>query len=45
MIAETHKEIGHAKSDDELVILIAKKKMLDQAKNAFLKELRRVWTR
>jgi DNA primase len=45
MIAKVHKEIEQAQSDDDLFILIAKKKMLDQAKNAFLKELRRVWTR
>jgi DNA primase len=45
MIVETHKEIEHAKSDEDLFTLIAKKKMLDEAKNTFLKELRRVWTR
>lgn len=39
MITETQKEIEHAESEEDILTLVAKKKMLDQAKNAFSKEL------
>ncbi|MBI4931165.1 MAG: DNA primase [Bacteroidetes bacterium] len=39
MINETQKEIEHAESEEDILTLVAKKKMLDQAKNAFSKEL------
>lgn len=39
MISETQKEIEYAESEEDLLALVAKKKMLDQAKNAFSKEL------
>ncbi len=42
LIHETQKEIENASNDDDLMILIAKKKMLDQAKNAFSKEIGRI---
>jgi len=45
IIAETQKEIEHATSDEDMLTLIAKKRMLDQAKNAFSKELGWVITR
>ncbi|MEK6616276.1 MAG: DNA primase [Bacteroidota bacterium] len=39
MITEIQKEIEHAESEEDIFTLVAKKKMLDQAKNAFSKEL------
>ncbi len=45
IIAETQKEIEHAENEEDLLTLIAKKRMLDQAKNAFSKELGWVVTR
>jgi len=45
MISVTQKEIANAASEEDLLTLIAKKKMLDQAKNAFLNELRWVVTK
>jgi len=39
MISETQKEIEHAESEEDILALVAKKKMLDHAKNAFSKEL------
>lgn len=39
IISETQKEIEHAENEEDLLTLIAKKRMLDQAKNAFSKEL------
>ncbi|MBI3501815.1 MAG: DNA primase [Bacteroidetes bacterium] len=39
MITATQKEIEHAESEEDILALVAKKKMLDQAKNTFSKEL------
>jgi DNA primase len=45
MINEIQKEIEHAENEEDMLTLVAKKKMLDQAKNAFSKELKWVVTR
>lgn len=45
LIAEVQKEIEQAENEEDLLTLIAKKRMLDQAKNAFSKELGWVVTR
>jgi hypothetical protein len=39
MISETQKQLQEATSDEEIMILVAKKKQLDEAKNIFSKEL------
>src|ERR1035437_9608498 len=39
MISETQKQLQEAASDEEIMILVAKKKQLDEAKNIFSKEL------
>lgn len=38
-ITETQKELEHATDDEDILTLVAKKKMLDDAKNAFSKAL------
>jgi ribosomal protein S2 len=39
MINETQKQLQEATSDDDIMILVAQKKKLDEAKNIFSKEL------
>ena len=39
MIAETQKQLQEATSDDDIMMLVAQKKRLDEAKNIFSKEL------
>jgi len=39
MISETQKQLQEATSDEEIMILVAQKKRLDEAKNIFSKEL------
>ncbi len=39
MITETQKEIEHAASEEDMLTLVAKKRMLDKAKNTFSKAL------